>query len=71
MPTCSSISIARCFGLAARQLLVDAHCFGDLVSDRERGIQARHRLLEDHRDLAAADRAHLASSSVWQIATAN
>ncbi len=31
------------------------HRLGDLGADREHGIQARHRLLEDHPDPAAAD----------------
>ena len=33
----------------------------DLAPDRQHRVQARHRVLEDHRDLAAADPAQLAS----------
>jgi hypothetical protein len=32
---------------------------GDLVADGEERIEARHRLLEDHRDVVAAHLAHL------------
>ena len=55
---CASISIAMRARLAA------ASCpwwsrtrLDDLVADREDRVQRRHRLLEDHRDLVAADRA--------------
>ena len=33
---------------------------GDLLADRVHRVQRRHRLLEDHRDLVAADALHLA-----------
>jgi hypothetical protein len=33
--------------------------FGDLRARRVDGVQARHGLLEDHRDLIAADASHL------------
>ena len=39
--------------------LVEPHRLGDLVADREDRVERRHRLLEDHRDLVAADLAHL------------
>ena len=35
------------------------HRLRDLVADRIERVQARHRLLKDHGDLVAADRAHL------------
>ena len=38
--------------------LVQAHRFGNLVADGEDRIERRHRLLEDHRDVVAPDRAH-------------
>ena len=38
---------------------VDAHGFGDLVADGKHRIEARHRLLEDHREPVAAQLAHL------------
>ncbi len=48
--------------LAARRrevhLLVQPDRFGDLLTDGKDRVQRRHRLLEDHRDLRAADRAH-------------
>jgi hypothetical protein len=34
--------------------------FGDLEPERQHRIEARHRLLKDHRDLIAAHLAHLA-----------
>src|SRR5436189_6022791 len=36
----------------------------DLVADAVDGTERRHRLLEDERDLGAADRAHLAAIRV-------
>jgi hypothetical protein len=39
----------------------------DLVADREQRVQRRHRLLEDHRDLGAADAAHLALRRLAQV----
>ena len=38
---------------------VDANRFRDLVAHGPDGVEARHRLLEDHRDLVAADRFQL------------
>ena len=46
-------------GLRA-DVLVELHRLGDLVADREHRVQRRHRLLEDHRDLVAADLRQLA-----------
>ena len=39
----------------AVQAEVQRHGFRDLIADREYGIQARHRLLKDHRNIAAAE----------------
>ena len=41
--------------LGAALLLVQHHRFGDLVPHPEHRVQRGHRLLEDHRDLVAAD----------------
>ena len=41
----------------------------DLAPDRQHRIEARHRVLEDHRDLAAADPAQLGVGKPDQIAT--
>ena len=38
--------------------MVHAHDLGDLVADREHGIERGHRFLEDHRDARAANVAH-------------
>ena len=46
-------------GLLLADLLVELDLLGDLVADREDRVQARQRLLEDHRDVVAADLAHL------------
>ena len=53
---------------AARQILVQHQDFADLVADGQHGIERGHRLLEDHRDLIAAQRAHLAVRQVEQVA---
>ncbi len=50
-----SASRARCRAVLA---LVQPDRFGDLLADREDRIQRRHRLLEDHRHVGAAHRAH-------------
>jgi hypothetical protein len=42
-------------GCRAIEPLVQAQRFGDLLADGEERIQARHRLLEDHRHLVAAN----------------
>src|SRR5712675_2459275 len=39
----------------------------DLTADSQHRIQARHRLLEDHRNVVAADSAHLALGELKQI----
>ncbi len=42
-------------GLLARDVLVQQIDFGQLVADRHHRVERGHRLLEDHRDLVAAD----------------
>src|SRR5215472_12963813 len=44
------------------------HRLADLSADGEHRIERRHRLLEDHRDVVAAYRAHLAFVELEQIA---
>src|ERR1700726_1638533 len=39
---------------------MDAQCFANLVGNRQNRIERRHRVLKDHRDFAATDRAKLA-----------
>src|SRR6267143_2425474 len=41
----------------------------DLAADRQHRIEARHRLLEDHRNVVAANSAHLAFGELQQILT--
>ena len=42
---------------------------GDLTADGEDRVQARHRLLEDHGDLVAADLVHFVHGQLGQILT--
>ena len=58
-PTRRSDSIARLRASRLGHALMEPHGFRDLVADREHRVQAGHRLLEDHRDVVAADVAHL------------
>ena len=68
MPTSWSISIARCRApRVARLFWCSRIGLGDLLADRVDRVQRGHRLLEDHRDLVAADRAHLALGELEQI----
>jgi hypothetical protein len=41
--------------------------FGDLPVDAEERVQRRHRILQDHGDLPAADAAHLARPLCCQL----
>ncbi len=50
------------------QLLVEDDRLGDLIPDREHGIEAGHRLLEDHRHVVAAHLAHLVVVERQQVA---
>jgi hypothetical protein len=46
---------------------VQAQAFRDLLADREERVERRHRLLEDHRDVRAANAAHLLLGLLQQI----
>ncbi len=59
MPTSRSRSIVFLAGLGFADLLVQDDRFHDLRADGEHRVERRHRLLEDHADVAAADRLHL------------
>ena len=54
--------------LVAADLLVQLHGLGDLVADGEHRVQRRHRLLEDHRDLVAADPLELGLLELDEVA---
>ena len=56
---------APCLG--PRHIAMQEHRLGDLVADREDGIEARHRLLEDHPDAATAHRPQLRLGQRHQI----
>ena len=49
------------------QTLVQLDRFADLIADGENRIERGHRLLEDHRDLVAADFAHLFIAELEKI----
>ena len=49
--------------------LMDHERLGDLTADGEDRVQARHRLLEDHGDLVAADLVHFVHGQLGQILT--
>ncbi len=53
--------------LAAPGPLMEPNRLADLAADRENRIQRGHRLLKDHRDLRAANRAHLRFREFQQI----
>ena len=63
MPTSSSSSIARLRAARRRHAHVQPQHLGDLVADGEHRVERRHRLLEDHRDVLAAQVAQLARSA--------
>ncbi len=52
----------------AAESLMQPQGLGDLPADGEDRIEARHRLLEDHADIVAADFAHGALAELEQIA---
>ena len=58
MRTCSSMRSASARAARAVLALVQPDRLADLVADREHRVERGHRLLEDHRDLGAADAAH-------------
>ena len=60
MPTSPSSSIARARACALETSLVGAHRLDQLLADLVERVQRGQRVLEDHRDLVAADRAQLA-----------
>ena len=47
---------------------MEADGFDDLLADGEDGIEGGHRLLEDHGDVAAADRLHLFFGELEEVA---
>ena len=51
--------MARARACLAVQALVQFQNFRDLVADHIQRVQRRHRLLEDHRNVAAAQALHL------------
>ena len=53
-PTSRSRPTAFCFRSLARQQAMRLEHLGDLVADPHQRVQRRHRLLEHHRDVAAA-----------------
>ena len=60
----------RAFACASRALSrwCSAHDLGDLVANRVDRIEARHRLLEDHRDFVAANGLHRLLVELAEIA---
>ena len=52
---------------ATAEALMQDQGFADLVGDRQHRVQRRHRVLEDHRDLAAADAPHRPLRELTQI----
>ncbi len=59
-----------CTALAATEAGMSAEIFLDLQSDRQHRIERRHRLLENHRDFAAADAPELLVGHGDQVAAA-
>jgi hypothetical protein len=51
------------------QAFVKLDSFGDLIADRVDRIERSHGVLEDHRDLASAEPAHLFIVEVQQFST--
>ena len=46
---------------------MQSHCFADLLADRVERVQRRHRFLENHRDVVAANSLHLAIGQRAQV----
>ena len=59
MPTRSSSSTVRAQATCLADVLVGGDRLGDLRSDAVHRVEARERVLEDHRDLLAADLAEV------------
>ena len=54
-------------GFLGGQLAMQPNRLGDLVADPHHRVERGHRLLEDHRDAVAADRAHLGLVEAEQV----
>ena len=54
-------------GLLFIHILVQGDDFGDLITDSHQGVQRGHGILEDHRDLLAADLTHILFGGFQQI----
>ena len=67
MPTCFNSSMARARRLAGPCRMEAQHLL-DLETDGEAGIEAGHRLLEDHRHVLADDLAPLGRAQFQEIA---
>ena len=65
MPTMSSSSTERADACLAAHLAVAAEHLDHLAADGEHRVERRHRVLEDHGDLAAADRSTVAAALPW------
>jgi hypothetical protein len=55
-------------GLGVRQAEVDLEALGHESLDAEHRVQARDRVLKDHRDVLAADVAHLLLGHRYEVA---
>ena len=63
MRTSSSSSTARCSALAPAEAEVAPDVLGELPADRQHRMERRHRILEDHREVAPRDFAQLAGAA--------
>ena len=68
MPTSSSNSTARRLRAALSSFEMGLQRLADLEADREARVQRRHRLLEDHRDIAPDDAAALSRRDPEHVA---
>ncbi len=50
------------------EALVQGQRLGDLAADGQDRVERGHRFLEDHRDVVAADGAHLGRRQIEQVA---
>ena len=67
IPTSSSSSIARSRATPLDTLAVSVDRLGDLAADLVERMQRRQRILEDHRDVVAADPAELLAGERQQV----
>ena len=58
-------SSEACF--PSRHFAMQTQGFGNLFTHLENGIKRRHRILKDHRDIIAADLAHIRLGKLQQI----